>query len=141
LSFAAVEVVILFILLKPPFFIQTDIISLLAFAVSVCLAIYLYFQITFININTTGLTAGNRIHITGMPFTQASSTNGATSFVIGKSEITSTAGVISAFFLNNTNYMGLSNEITTAAANSSAIVSQMTSNLADIYLSGTYEAA
>lgn len=48
LSFAAVEVVVLYILLKPPFFIQTDIVFLFAFAVSVCLAIYLYFLITFI---------------------------------------------------------------------------------------------
>lgn len=48
LSFAVVEVVILFILLKPPFFIQTDMLMLLAFAVSIILAIYIYFEITFI---------------------------------------------------------------------------------------------
>jgi hypothetical protein len=100
-----------------------------------------YFKMSFLNINTTGLTAGNRIFVTGMPFTQATSTNGGAVFLVGKSQITSTAGVISAFFSNNTTYMGLSNEITTAAAVSEALVSQMTSTNADLYISGVYEAA
>lgn len=48
LSFAVVEVFLLYIVLNPPFFIQTDIFRILAFAVSVMLAIYIYFQLTLI---------------------------------------------------------------------------------------------
>lgn len=48
LSFAAVEFVLLFIILKPPFFIQTDLVSILAFLFSALLAILIYFLILFL---------------------------------------------------------------------------------------------
>ncbi len=48
LGFAIVEVLILFILLKPPLFIQTEIISLFGFLVSLVLAVFLFFLLLFL---------------------------------------------------------------------------------------------
>jgi len=48
LSFAVFETFILFLILKPPFFLQTNIVSLLSFVVSILLAIFIYFVIVFI---------------------------------------------------------------------------------------------
>jgi ABC-2 type transport system permease protein len=49
LSFVAIETVVLFVLLRPPLFIQTNPFFLLAFATSIVLAILIFFTITFIN--------------------------------------------------------------------------------------------
>lgn len=48
LSFALFETFILFLILKPPFFLQTNIVSLLSFVVAILLAIFIYFVIIFI---------------------------------------------------------------------------------------------
>lgn len=48
ISFASFEFLLLFIILKPPFFFQTDPVALLAFLVSVILAILIYFNLLFI---------------------------------------------------------------------------------------------
>lgn len=48
LSFAAGEFAILFAVLKPPFFLQTDIYVLLSFLIAVALAIFIYFSLLFI---------------------------------------------------------------------------------------------
>lgn len=48
LAFAAVEFSILFLILKPPFFFQANLLSMLAFLVSVVLAILIFFTILFI---------------------------------------------------------------------------------------------
>lgn len=48
LSFATVEFTVLFIILKPPFFFQGDPRILLAFAVSIILAVLIYFCILFL---------------------------------------------------------------------------------------------
>jgi ABC-2 type transport system permease protein len=48
LSFAVFEFIILFIILKPPFFFQTNIVAFLAFFVSIILAILIYFLILFL---------------------------------------------------------------------------------------------
>jgi len=48
LSFAALEFTALFLILKPPFFFQTNLLSLLIFLVSIILAILIYFLLLFI---------------------------------------------------------------------------------------------
>jgi ABC-2 type transport system permease protein len=48
LIFAAVEFAVLFIILKPPFFFQGSIVALLAFSVSIILAIFIYFFLLFL---------------------------------------------------------------------------------------------
>lgn len=48
LSFAAIEAVILFFLLKPPFFIQTDLVTISVFLISVVLAVFLFFCLLFL---------------------------------------------------------------------------------------------
>ena len=48
LSFAAGEFAILFAVLRPPFFFQTDIYTLLSFLIAVVLAIFIYFSLLFI---------------------------------------------------------------------------------------------
>jgi len=49
LTFALIEMFFLFLLLKPSFYIQTNILSLLGFVVSVVLAMFIYFTLIFIN--------------------------------------------------------------------------------------------
>jgi ABC-2 type transport system permease protein len=46
--FAVIEFTLLFIILKPPFFLQTNMLALLAFLVSIILAILIYFLILFL---------------------------------------------------------------------------------------------
>lgn len=48
LGFAAVETTILFLILKPVFFLQTNPTLVLAFAISIILAVFLYFHLLFI---------------------------------------------------------------------------------------------
>lgn len=48
LMFASVEFILLFAILKPPFFFQGNIVALLAFLVSVALAILIYFFLLFL---------------------------------------------------------------------------------------------
>lgn len=49
LGFAAVETTVLFFLLRPPFFIQTDFLQLSAFVVSLALAVFLFFGLLFLS--------------------------------------------------------------------------------------------
>lgn len=48
LIFAVVEITILFLILRPPFFLQTNLIYLLAFVASLILAIFMYFSLLMI---------------------------------------------------------------------------------------------
>lgn len=48
LAFAAGEFILLYLLLRPPFFLQTNLLSLLAFLLSVGLAMLMYFLMLFI---------------------------------------------------------------------------------------------
>jgi ABC-2 type transport system permease protein len=48
ISFAALEFLLLFIILKPPFFFQTNPLTLFAFLMSIVLAIGIYFNLLFI---------------------------------------------------------------------------------------------
>lgn len=48
LIFAAIEFTALFIILKPPFYFQTDIYTFLTFIISIAIAIFLYFTLLFL---------------------------------------------------------------------------------------------
>src|SRR3972149_9535968 len=48
LLFAAVEFSLLYLILKPPFFFQTNPLSLIAFVVSIAVAIFIFFTLLFI---------------------------------------------------------------------------------------------
>ena len=94
------------------------------------------YQVQLTDINTTGLTAGNTIFVTGFPFSIASSY--PVGSVIGD-PMTSTAGGLTALLYQGTTVCALYNETTTGI--SGAQVSQITSGTSDIYITGTYETA
>lgn len=48
LGFAAIETIILYLLLKPPFFVQTNVINILVFIVSIVIAMLIFFILVFI---------------------------------------------------------------------------------------------
>lgn len=48
LGFAVVETIILYLLLKPPFFVQTNVLNILVFVVSIIIAILIFFILIFI---------------------------------------------------------------------------------------------
>lgn len=48
LIFAIVEASLLYFILRPPFFIQTDLVSIIGFLVLVCLAMFIFFVLLFI---------------------------------------------------------------------------------------------
>lgn len=48
LSFAAVEFIALFIILRPPFYFQTDIYTIFSFLIALVLAVLIYFSLLFI---------------------------------------------------------------------------------------------
>lgn len=92
------------------------------------------FQIQIENINTSGLTAGNTIFVTGFPFTISTMFTVAT--VLGD-EIASTAGNLIALLYQGTTVCALYNGITTGL--SGAKVSQITSGAGDLYITGVYQ--
>ena len=98
-----------------------------------------FFTISLININTTGLTAGNTIHITGLPYTVFNNSNLYTPCQVLRSNVSSTDGSMSGLIAPNTTYMTLANDLVAAGGSSAAIVSQITSTTGDLYISGSYE--
>lgn len=47
MSFAITEFILLFVLLKPPFYFQTDPVALIAFFASIIIAVFIYFNLLF----------------------------------------------------------------------------------------------
>ena len=92
------------------------------------------FQIQLENIDTTGLTAGNTIFVTGFPFTVADTYTVATVF---PDSIASTTGNLLALLYQGTTICALYNGITTGA--SGAQVLQITSGAGDLYITGVYQ--
>lgn len=97
-----------------------------------------HFTIRLINIDTTGLTAGNQIHITGLPFA-VSGTTGSSAFLAEAVDISSTAGSLYAHVDGGTTYFVMFNGTTTGQSN--AIVSQITSGSGQLFINGTYVTA
>ena len=92
------------------------------------------FQIQIENIDTSGLTAGNTIFVTGFPFTVADTYTVAPVF---PDSIASTAGNLLALLYQGATVCALYNGITTGA--SGAPVSQITSGAGDLYITGVYQ--
>lgn len=95
-----------------------------------------HFTVRIININTTGLTAGNQIYVTGLPFPAASDVRAAAPFLVEANDVSSTAGLLYAHLDNNVSYFVLFNGTTTGQSN--AIVSQITSASGQLWFSGSY---
>jgi hypothetical protein len=95
-----------------------------------------FFDIALTDINTTGLTGGNQIFVTGLPFTAANVTPIA-HCIVGRSNVASTTGATYGAVIPNTAHITLSNG--TTAGGASLLVSAITSTSGDLYISGSYE--
>jgi len=95
-----------------------------------------YFDITFIDINTTGLTAANQIVITGLPFTSENTANTGPMVQVGRANVTATTGAVFGGVVPNATHMTLLNATTTGLA--ILPVSTITSGTGDLYLTGNY---
>ena len=97
------------------------------------------FNITLININTTGLTAVNNVYITGLPFTSANpNANNAVPVKVLPSNVFSTTGNIVPLNQPNTAELQFFNSTTSGLAGFP--VSLISSGVGDFYISGSYEA-
>ena len=94
-----------------------------------------FFTIRLINISTAGLTAGNQIHIVGLPIT-SNSTALTTVATVSCSSVTSTTGCVIAEISGNTNYIVLFDQTTTSRT--ALNVSAISSGAGDLYISGCY---
>jgi len=101
---------------------------------------FVYINISYLNISTTGMTSTNSIFIRNLPFTAVNS-----SFVQFpgsqiNSNVSSTNGVITPFVPNNTSYINLYNGVATGTF-SSLLVSSIISGDSDLYINVCYESA
>jgi len=94
-------------------------------------------MLQFIDINTTGLTSGNQIFITGLPFT-AVNIYSFTPVTINVSNTTLTEGDARGSVHHNSSYISLSEGTTSGGA--ALTVGDLASGAADIYISVSYEA-
>lgn len=95
------------------------------------------YNVILLNVNTTGLTAGNQVFVTGLPFTSNSTANNLTPQTLILDSATPTTGAIGGMIFPSVTYAQLYNKLTTGI--SSLLVSQLTSTSADVWLSGSYE--
>ena len=95
-----------------------------------------WFSIFLLNINTSGLTAGNQIHVVGLPKTSRNSGNATGNVNVLCSNVTSTAGNVMAQIVPNTSYIKLFDSTTSGSANLN--VSAITSGSGDLTISGCY---
>jgi hypothetical protein len=101
---------------------------------------YVFFNIALINITTTGLTVGNQIVVTGLPFSSANvSSNNVEIATTTRSAISATTGSVTASIINNGTHMTMLNQTTTGIG--TVPVSAITSGSGQLWLSGKYEAA
>lgn len=95
--------------------------------------------ISLVDINTTGLTAGNQVHITGLPFVSVNTANRYVACSVLSTSTTPTTGAIAGLLVNNASSFPLYNATTAGAGN--FLVSQLTSGTADLYITFTYQTA
>jgi hypothetical protein len=91
-----------------------------------------------LNVDTTGMTAGSQIRITGLPYVTAATANTWQHLPVTVADVTSTEGTIVGQLRNNSTQLLLNNQ--TASGLSSAVVSQITSGVGDFWLNFTYSA-
>lgn len=93
--------------------------------------------ISMLNINTTGLTAGNTAYIQGLPFaTVSAGTSRFFPIYVRADGITSTVGIQGWILANAVTYIGLENVTTTGKAN--LLVSAISSGVSDLAVSFSY---
>jgi hypothetical protein len=93
--------------------------------------------INFVNIDTTGMTSGNSVYITGLPFTAVNSF-GYPTVPVNVSAVSSANGYVRGSVFYNASHLSLSEGTTTGGA--ALTVSDLTSGDADIYINFSYEA-
>ena len=96
-----------------------------------------YFNINFININTSGMTALNNIFVTGLPFTSANYCNGFSNFA-SVGSFTYTGTEIDAQVYSGGTYLRIY-EIKTATAQTLLTVAAIASGFGYLYINGSYE--
>lgn len=98
-----------------------------------------FIDVQIVDIVTTGMTAGNTLHIRGLPFTSKNTANKLTYFGGAFTSTNSTTGVVFGAAPGNATYMTIREGLTTGSAN--LTVAALVSGAADIRLSGCYIAA
>ena len=95
---------------------------------------------SLLNINTSGMTAGNNLHIQSFPFSAASLSG--TIIFTGAPQLTSvtTSGNNFVSILDNSSYARIGENVSGSAADY-VVVSEISSGVSDIYFTLTYEAA
>jgi hypothetical protein len=95
---------------------------------------------SFANIDTTGLTAGNDLHIRNLPFTAASTGGvGLMGGVCATASVTFT-GLVNPVVFDNTTYFRFGESISGVGLDY-LLVSEFSDDAADIYINITYQAA
>jgi len=99
-----------------------------------------YIRGSLLNINTTGMTSGNTISITGLPFALAPNvTNARCAFPVATDAITTTKGVVASISENSTSFQLY--EVDDAVYGTSIKVSALVHGDADIWVNFSYETA
>ena len=95
---------------------------------------------SLLNINTSGMTSGNKLHIQNFPFSAASLTG--TIIFTGAPQLTSvtTSGNNFVSILDNSSYARIGENVSGSAADY-VVVSEISSGVSDVYFTLTYEAA
>jgi hypothetical protein len=96
----------------------------------------IHYSIFLLNINTAGLTAGNQIHIVGLPVQSRSTSNAYSLGTVLPVTVASTLGIV-AKVVPNTLYMTLFDVLTTGST--PLLVSAITSGTGDLTISGSYQ--
>jgi hypothetical protein len=95
-------------------------------------------NISFTNINTTGMTSGNIFWIRNLPFTSSSSTYNASNGVVRVSSINFT-DYVTAYLADGNTYLRLFDNIDSGTASSLTVASILSGN-SDISITMTYSA-
>jgi hypothetical protein len=94
------------------------------------------YSISFVNVNTTGLTGANQLFVTGLPFTSLNLSNHVQAASAAVNSATPTTGAISFSVTQNQSYGTLTNQVTTGQT--AFLVSQATSSAFDLIVTGAY---
>ena len=99
-----------------------------------------HIELYFINVNTTGLTAGNSIVVGGLPFSHVTQSFNKAILNVQAHTLASTNGAVSAALASAATTMTLIDGTSTQIKDA-LTVAALTSGTSDLYISGTYEAA
>lgn len=98
-----------------------------------------HIELYFININTTGLTAGNDIVIGGLPFSHVTQSFNKAILNVQAHTLASTNGAVSSVLKSAAATMNLVDGTSTQIKDELTIAA-LTSGTSDLFISGTYEA-